>query len=234
MNFTPEVIAALAVLRNAAENDFERHRLDVLERDLTSPPVVEVIDDTHQKFLGLTYRAEPKGHFVRSQFIHRDVWQYFNGDIPEGDYEIHHIDHNKANNNIANLQLLTRTEHGKIHTAQMRTPDKKCPTCGKIFHPRSSKQKYCSMSCYKGYQTKQNYERTCPCCGKKFKARHNYNIYCSKVCADKMKIKPLIEKSCPTCGKSFQVKGYAKNRKYCSHACAHKIIHKKAICEEKG
>lgn len=48
MKFTPEVQAALAVLRANAENDFEHHRLDVLERDLTAPPVVEVIDDKHQ------------------------------------------------------------------------------------------------------------------------------------------------------------------------------------------
>lgn len=49
MEMTPEVITALTVLRNAAENDFERHRINVLERDLTSPPRVEVIDSAHQK-----------------------------------------------------------------------------------------------------------------------------------------------------------------------------------------
>ena len=41
MQMTDKVRVALAVLRDAAENDFERHRLDVLERDLTTPPVVE-------------------------------------------------------------------------------------------------------------------------------------------------------------------------------------------------
>lgn len=194
MYMSIKVLEALATLRAAAENDFERHRIDVLERDLTAPPQVEVIDETHQKFLGFVYRSEPKGHFVRSQFVHRDVWQYYCGEIPSGDYEIHHIDHDKANNDISNLQLLTRTEHGKLHTSHLRNPDKKCPTCGKIFHPRTSTQKYCSMSCYKGYQTKQDYERICPCCGKKFKARHIYNVYCSVSCAAKMKRKNYVEK----------------------------------------
>lgn len=221
MKFTPEVIAALQVLRDNAENDFERHRINVLERDLIKPPVVEQIDETHQKFLGFTYRTEPKGHFVRNQFIHRDVWQYYCGDIPAGDYEIHHIDHNKANNDISNLQLLTRTEHGKLHTGHLRNPDKKCPTCGKIFHPRYSKQKYCSMSCYKGYQTKQDYERICPCCGKVFKARHNYNVYCSVSCATKARTKNYVEKTCPFCGKNFSTNFPAQV--CCSVSCAVKL-----------
>lgn len=224
----PERVAELlAELRALTETDFERHRIDVLERDLTAPPVVEQVDDTHQKFLGFIYRAEPKGHFVRSQFVHRDVWQYYHGDIPEGDYEIHHIDHNKANNDIANLQLLTRTEHGCLHTKHIRNPDKKCPVCGKIFHPRPASQKYCSQSCYHGYVTQQSYERICPCCGKTFKARHIYNIYCSKACSDKMKIKPFVEKRCANCGKTFQTKEHAQSRKYCSTTCAYEARRKK-------
>lgn len=218
----PERVAALlAELRALAETDFERHRINVLERDLTAPPAVEVVDETHQKFLGFVYRAEPKGHFVRSQFIHRDVWQYCNGEIPNGDYEIHHVDGNKANNDISNLQLLTRVEHGKLHTQHLRNPDKKCPTCGKTFHPRSSKQKYCSISCCKGYRTKQNYDRICPCCGKAFKARHKYNVYCSVSCAAKMRTKNLVEKTCPLCGKNFST-NFPKQI-CCSRSCASKM-----------
>ena len=55
MKFTPEVVAALEVLRAAAENDFERHRIDVLERDLHEPPKVEVIDDKHQRFADILF-----------------------------------------------------------------------------------------------------------------------------------------------------------------------------------
>ena len=61
MKFTPEVVAALAVLREHAENDFERHRLDVLERDLTTPPQVEVIDEKTQIFAGVTFFDTPHG-----------------------------------------------------------------------------------------------------------------------------------------------------------------------------
>lgn len=38
--------------------------------------------------------------------VHRIVWMLFNGPIPEG-MEINHIDMNKSNNNISNLELVT-------------------------------------------------------------------------------------------------------------------------------
>ena len=85
MKFTPEVVAALEVLRAAAENDFERHRLDVLEKDLREPPKVETLDDKHQRFNGKQYSAaNPDKHLNTSVLLHRAVWEYFYGEIPKG------------------------------------------------------------------------------------------------------------------------------------------------------
>lgn len=114
MKFTSEVIAALQVLRDNAENDFERHRLDVLERDLTAPPQVEQIDDLHQKFDGVVYTKVKDGHYFANRSVHRDIWQYYHGEIPQK-CAVHHIDFDKANNQIENLQCLTPTEHRKAH-----------------------------------------------------------------------------------------------------------------------
>ena len=44
------------------------------------------------------------------KYLHQYVWEKENGAIPEG-YEIHHIDRNTTNNNIENLQLVTKEEH---------------------------------------------------------------------------------------------------------------------------
>lgn len=47
----------------------------------------------------------------RASLVHRLIWMVANGcDIPEG-YEIHHIDGNKDNNCISNLELVTKKEH---------------------------------------------------------------------------------------------------------------------------
>lgn len=48
---------------------------------------------------------------VRHTFCeHRCVWTWFNGEIPDG-YEINHIDANRSNNRIENLELVTHSEN---------------------------------------------------------------------------------------------------------------------------
>jgi len=45
---------------------------------------------------------------------HRAVWIEHHGEIPEG-MVIHHINGNKKDNRIENLECLTRKEHAKRH-----------------------------------------------------------------------------------------------------------------------
>ena len=46
----------------------------------------------------------------KSTKIHRFIWEAFNGSIPDG-MTIDHIDSDKANNRLDNLQLLTHAEN---------------------------------------------------------------------------------------------------------------------------
>ena len=48
---------------------------------------------------------------------YRKVWEIANGKIPDG-LEIHHIDGNHSNNDLANLKLVTIQEHLEIHMSQ--------------------------------------------------------------------------------------------------------------------
>ena len=50
---------------------------------------------------------------------HRVIWFYFNGEIPQG-YEINHIDEDKTNNSLSNLELLTRVENVRYGTRTKR------------------------------------------------------------------------------------------------------------------
>lgn len=53
---------------------------------------------------------------------HRLIWMVANGcDIPEG-YDVHHIDGNKLNNSINNLELVNRFEHNSYHKSGERSP----------------------------------------------------------------------------------------------------------------
>lgn len=42
--------------------------------------------------------------------LHRVIWYYFNGDIPEG-MQVNHIDEDKSNNALSNLNLMTPEEN---------------------------------------------------------------------------------------------------------------------------
>lgn len=50
---------------------------------------------------------------------HKVIWQFFNGDIPEG-MQINHIDENKSNNALSNLNLLTPKENSNWGTRNER------------------------------------------------------------------------------------------------------------------
>lgn len=43
-----------------------------------------------------------------NRYVHRIMWETFVGAIPEG-YEINHIDHDKSNNALSNLELVTHS-----------------------------------------------------------------------------------------------------------------------------
>jgi len=69
-----------------------------------------------QSFNGNKYTLRKTGYYgktygSRSQ-MHRDVWEHHNGKIPPS-HDIHHIDHNKTNNDIINLELYTKAEHAR-------------------------------------------------------------------------------------------------------------------------
>ena len=235
MKFTPEVLAALAVLREHADNDFERHRIDVLERDLTAPPTVEVIDDTHQRFNGVTYTKNKGGHYSQGAAIHRDVWAYYNGEIPVS-YVIHHDNDDKSDNSPANLKCVTKSEHQKIHypnkQLSRRPPivKKICAFCGKEFEgERNSAYRFCSKQCAQKfrYHTKTDHEtRACQVCGKPISvARWSRTKFCSTKCAE-IAAGHRDHRICLVCGEIFEVK-HSKPQETCSHVCGAKLMHQR-------
>lgn len=50
--------------------------------------------------------------------VYRLVWTVFNGPVPKGCC-IHHKDHNKLNDRLDNLEMMTRSDHSKHHNDNM-------------------------------------------------------------------------------------------------------------------
>ena len=92
--------------------------------------------------------------------LHRVIMENYIGRLLTSDEVVHHKDHNKKNNDISNLELLTVKEHYDLHSRERRHKYfiLKCPYCGKIFTRRAHKvfsyygitkytscSKYCSL-----------------------------------------------------------------------------------------
>jgi hypothetical protein len=72
----------------------------------------------HTWFNGEKFTVRNNGYFGRTTgdraMMHRVVWEHHRGPIPAG-YDIHHIDKNRLNNDIANLELIAKDDHARHH-----------------------------------------------------------------------------------------------------------------------
>lgn len=187
-----------------------RERLEKMHFSVDAPKV-EIIDAEHQKFNGMVfYKVKARGHYHHKLAMQRVVWTYFNGEIPDDDvYHIHHIDGNTDNNNIENLALITRSEHGKIHApqfveaikarAEMRRAEKalidnteirECVICHAEFSAdKKSTKQTCSPSCTSKLQWQRQLseenliKKVCINCGKDFTTPFERTGFCSHGCA---------------------------------------------------
>lgn len=79
-------------------------------------------------------------------FLHRHLASIKLGRWLRSDEHVHHIDGNKLNNELENLEVLTASEHARLHRGNT-TKELMCPVCNTIFMQTYSEQKFCSIKC---------------------------------------------------------------------------------------
>ena len=191
---------------------------------------VQKISDTIQKFDGVSYyRCGP--YFQRKgKRLHRMVWEANNGPIPEG-YDVHHIDGDRANNDIDNLQLLLGTDHGRLH---MNTPERKeqskkaiviAAEAAKEWHRTEKGYDFHSRHAREYWENAELRTYSCTCCGREFQTKRVYgpaeNTFCSNNCKSAWRRRQGVDnetRTCPVCGVEFVVNKYSR-QKYCSREC---------------
>lgn len=96
----------------------------------------------------------------RRQLEHRWVMQQHLGRELLPTEQVHHINHDRLDNRIENLELVTSAEHGKRHT--IHPTSKPCVICGKTFTPHKTKRaraQTCGPDCKSALLSLRNAER---------------------------------------------------------------------------
>lgn len=191
-----------------------------------------------QYFMGYKFTRGEEGTYYRcsklKKRMHIYVWEYYNGAIPKG-YEVHHKDLNKANNDISNLELLTVSEHRKIHASLLTDEQREWKRNNlntkarpKAIEWHKSEE---GLKWHRGIREvkpKVNPHRedlVCSYCGKHYVGERwskTSATYCSAHCRNmgyKEKHKnDTFSLVCSVCGKQFE--GHRRDLKTCSRICA--------------
>jgi hypothetical protein len=194
-----------------------------------------------QYFDGVRFYADNRknGAYYKNstlkEYMHRYVWKYYNGDIPDG-YHVHHVDGDKSNNDIKNLQLIKKEEHLSMHAKTYHEENKEfvkknlrenAQPKAREWHKSEAGHEYHKEQYKKGLKNffENKVVKTCEQCGKDFETINTKKPrFCSANCRSKNRRESGVdneERTCANCGKIFIVNKYKKT-KTCSRSCTKK------------
>lgn len=173
-------------------------------------------------------------------YLHRKVWEKFNGPIPEG-YEVHHRDEDTTNNDISNLEMITFEEHkskhreassvrGKIlaengHLEKIREMTKEWHASdeGLEWHRKHAANVF-------GKENRSKVKMKCVVCFKEYEAdnlvakQKDGSKFCSNNCKSRYRRMTGVDDvklDCKLCGIEFTKNKYSK-KFLCSRDCSAK------------
>jgi hypothetical protein len=99
--------------------------------------------------LGYFYFLDKKHPLAKgnshSVYYHRHIASIKEGRWLDTNEHVHHIDGDRTNNAPENLEIMSASEHSKMHNP--KPPTKVCPICGAEFLPGRSSVVHCSHKC---------------------------------------------------------------------------------------
>lgn len=185
-------------------------------------------------------RDERTGYYLNAvthKRLHRYIYERVHGAIPKG-YQVHHIDHDKGNNEPDNLRLLTKSEHMRLHGKEMTEEQrqwkrdnllsKAVPASVAWRHTEEAREMYKRRYEAMKHLLHVRTEMTCKECGKQFEGlKNNHNVFCSNACKSAWRRKSGVDnenRKCVICGAAFAVNKYAKTV-CCSKSCSSRLAY---------
>lgn len=163
------------------------------------------------------------------EYLHRAIWAASHGPIPAG-HDIHHVDDNPFNNDIANLACISRAEHMRGH---MQSPARRefsrsvaikaAIAAAPAWHSSPAGKKWHSENAKRLWRNAPMADLVCEVCGRAFRSKKPGvpARTCGKNClAEKRRRSGLddVTASCAECGADFVKNKYSVKRN-CSRTC---------------
>lgn len=175
------------------------------------------------------YLSGPINH--KRYRLHRYIYEKYNGPIPKG-YDIHHIDHNKDNNEIENLQLIERQQHKKRHGRELTDEQRQMyrDNLNNVVRPKAIEwhksaegrawhREQWKVSLGKVKHEQKPKKLKCLNCGKEYETTtFGTTKFCSNNCKSAYRRKLGIDnitRKCRVCNTEFTTNKYSK-RTLCS------------------
>ena len=186
-----------------------------------------------QQFNGkIYYRYTGEKYFSKgTKFLHRAVWEFHHGEIPDG-FHVHHIDEDRSNNNIDNLECIEGSEHLSHHVQErLKNPKELEKARERMDYAREYANEWHRSKAGKkwhkeqwknsiGKMEKKTFE--CKQCGKSYEAIRGG--FCSNACKSKWRRESGIDnetRKCIICESEFEANKYTKVVT-CGKSCASK------------
>ena len=193
-----------------------------------------------QEFNGLIFHQfKDTGYFrcfknKKVILMHRYVWEYYNGPIPE-DYDVHHIDGDPANNDISNLELREKHEHRRFHARDITDEQREWKRQHMLntvipkateWHKSEAGHEWHKQQIRKQHENGVfKRELICTQCGKTFIGEKNgEHSFCSGACKSKYRRDNHLDdeiRVCAVCDKEFSTNKY-KKAICCSRSCSNR------------
>ena len=145
----------------------------------------------YRKYFGKKFWREKGGYWVNGMPIHAQRWVWINhfGAIPKG-MDIHHKDGDKGNNEIENLEMMSRSDHLKRHWQEGRFDldqrRKQLAEARKWLQTEEGRKKQSAIS-KEMWKKRKRFTLNCKECGKEFITPQPWAKCCSDNCAVRLR-----------------------------------------------
>lgn len=189
------------------------------------------ISDSKQMFNGKPYYLCGKYFQNDGERLHRAVYAYHNGQVPQG-MAVHHIDEDRSNNTIENLAIMPMGEHTTHHHTGLTSSMPIAALEAAAEWHRSSEGIEWHKAQYQRTKHKLHVKKliTCLMCHAEVEVTDTgSNKFCSLKCSTKHRRLSGVDdeiRACENCKSPFTVNRYKANR-FCCRACSSRANSKK-------